>query len=169
PKLLLTFVLLFSTTALATEMDVADYHPGAIVDRKTGESLRMKCLDSACARGVFHRLDAKGNLIGTGRTIDTPESAEEIIRLFSNELPQKPIPYVLTRIFFGLGDVGALVLFPATVVLVTIDTLNLPFQAFDAVERKLFLKKLQKAFRKKIKIAHRRFEALSLAARVQSL
>jgi uncharacterized protein YceK len=137
-----------------------DYLPGALIDRKTGDRIRVKCPDSACSKATYALFDGDGNEIAQSELEATRSTEADLDR---NDRGDTPFEFTIV----DLGILGAdpnrvdqavaAILLPAALIT---DTVMLPYVGASTIDLAIFKSKLKKFYRKEVKITDRRFETV---------
>lgn len=164
PMTALSGLVLFTalTSAQASLSDLSsDYFAGSIRDRRTGEQIRMKCLDSDCAKITYAHLDRSGVELAVSKfelekapapnTVDPRET--DPVYLYS---------VATIQLIGGLeNDQGTGLLFlPFLPIAVGYDLSLLPYRSISALDIANYRGKLKRFYQKKVTITHQRFTEL---------
>jgi hypothetical protein len=139
---------------------VADaFKPGALIDRKTGERMRTKCLDADCIRTVLVLLNREGVEIKQNDWLsrEGDSAPKAIVKVLGPSLEA----FAFVR--FEADDIGVpltLALLPVTAVFLSIDAVLLPYTIPSEIDWAITRSKVRKFERKKVKITHKRFRDL---------
>ncbi len=133
----------------------ANYLPGALIDRRTGDRIRLLCMNSACDEVVPVLLNSSGVILKQGiENLKLTAVNRRVMSEFSSLYPMMFTVATLGIVALDSSAAPILILLPVALV---VDALLLPADAVSAIDVAILKSKLRKFDKKRVRINHKRF------------